>query len=238
MIKFLQCLCFLAVLTAPSEAASGLIEPRLTLPLQHHAAPRVALTLDACEGKADERILAALIANRIPATVFVTARWLARNAPAVAEMKAHADLFEIENHGARHVPAVDYPTRVFGLAAAGSPQAVAAEIAGGAAAVQAATGRRPAWYRGATGKYSASALAAIAARGEHVAGYSLIADQGALLGSAGTARNIENARSGDVIIAHLNQPSKPAGLGVIAGVLALKARGFVFVRLQDALPPP
>jgi peptidoglycan/xylan/chitin deacetylase (PgdA/CDA1 family) len=233
-IKILQCLAFLALWTAGAEAAPNLVEPRLVLPLQHHAVPRVALTLDACTGAADQRILGALIENRIPATVFVTARWLKRNGPVVKEMLAHPDLFEIENHGARHLPAVDVPVTVYGLAAAGSPAAVKQEVLQGAAAITVTTGRPPRWFRGATGKYSPAAITGIEALGERVAGYSIIADAGATLGATRTARNIAAARAGDVIIAHLNQPAKPAGAGVVAGILALKAKGFVFVRLEDA----
>ena len=47
-------------------------------------------------------------------------------------------------------------------------------------------------------------------------------------------RRIAAARDGDVVIAHINQPTHSAGEGVARGVLALKARGVHFVRLSDA----
>lgn len=221
-----------AVLFATSALAGPkLVEPRLTLPVAAGQQPHVALTLDACSGKADDRILNALVQNDIPATVFVTARWLKRNDAALHLMLAHPDLFEIENHGARHLPALDYPGTVYGLAGAGSPAAVKAEVAGGAAAVLATTGRNPQWYRGATGKYSPGALALIIASGESVAGYSLIADDGALLSKSGVARRLAGAKDGDVVIAHVNHPEKPAGEGLVQGILALKSGGYVFVKL-------
>src|SRR5258708_7812071 len=102
-----------------AASASPLIEPRLRLPLETNGAHRVALTLDACSGKVDGRILDALIANHVPATIFATARGLKRNAAAIAEINAHPDLFEVENHGARHLPAVDEPRLVYGIPAAG-----------------------------------------------------------------------------------------------------------------------
>lgn len=217
--------------------ASKLVEPRLLLPAET-GAPRVALTLDACSGKVDDRILRTLIDNRIPATIFATARWLKRNPAAMAEINAHRDLFEVENHGARHLPAVDEAGKVYGLATAGSPDAVRAEVAGGGDAVAAAIGHTPLWFRGATGKYTASAMALIEQMHYRIAGYSLRADDGASLGTAATARRIEAAHDGDVIIAHVNQPARPAGAGVVEGVLALKSRGFRFVRLEDAFHPP
>ena len=226
----------LVALTAAAPA-SKLIEPRLVLPPETAGNPRVALTLDACSGKADARILDALIINHIPATIFVTARWLKRNGAAIAEIDVYPDLFEVENHGAKHMLAVDEPVTVFGIAAAGSPEAVRAEVDGGERAVAAATGRTPRWFRGAAGKYTLSAEALITAMRFRIAGYSLIADDGARLGTAATARRIEGAKDGDVIIAHVNQPARPAGAGVVEGILTLKARGYTFMRLEDAFPP-
>lgn len=218
-------------LASPALAGTKLVEPRLTLPASARQQPHVALTLDACSGKTDDRIVTALIDNNIPATVFVTARWLKRNAPALKLVLAHPDLFEIENHGAKHLPALDRPGTVFGLAGAGSPQAVKTEVEDGAAAVLAATGKKPLWYRGATGKYTSSALALIIAEGEAVAGYSLIADDGALLSKSGVMKRLARAKDGDVIIAHVNHPGKPAGEGLVEGILALKRKGYAFVKL-------
>ena len=220
----------LVCITSPAKAG-GLIEPRLTLPGTAHQQPHIALTLDACSGRSDGRILSTLIDNRIPATVFVTARWLNRNPAALKLLLAHPDLFQIENHGARHMPAVDRPMTIFGIRAAGSAGAVKKEVSGGATAILAATGHVPHWFRGATGKYTASSVALVRAEGEAVAGYSLIADDGAKLGKAATARRIGQARNGDVIIAHMNHPERHAGQGVVAGIMALRAKGFIFVKL-------
>ena len=230
MLRPLACLAILLLSAAPA-AAGDLVEPRLTLPSAARQQPHVALTLDACSGKADGRIIKALVDNRIPATIFVTARWLRDNAASLKVIMAHPDLFQIENHGARHVPAVDHPLSVFGIKAAGSAAAVRQEISGGATAILAATGHVPRWFRGATGKYSRSAMAIVTSQGEAVAGYSLVADDGARLGTQATAHRILKARDGDVIIAHVNHPERPAGKGVVDGILALKAKGYVFIRL-------
>jgi peptidoglycan/xylan/chitin deacetylase (PgdA/CDA1 family) len=223
---------------SPPAGAGPLVEPRLTLAGATRQQPHVALTLDACSGGVDMRVINALVSGRTPATVFVTARWLKGNGAALKVLLAHPDLFQIENHGARHVAAIDFPGRVYGIAGAGSAAAVKQEVAGGAAAVLAATGKVPHWFRGATGKYSRGALAVIAATGEAVAGYSLIADGGAALPAASVARRVAGARSGEVIIAHVNHPEKPAGAGLVQGIAALKAKGFVFVKLGPPRPQP
>lgn len=215
--------------------AQPLIEPRLTVKPGASHGPYVALTLDACMGKADERILQALIDNHIRATIFVTARWLKYNTKAVEQIKAHPDLFEVEDHGAMHRPAVDVPMSVFGLATAGSTQAVHQEVAGGADAIVKTFGHEPRWFRGATGQYTASSLKEIEAMHLKIAGYSILGDGGASFSTQKTAVTIAAAKDGDVIVAHVNQPLKPAGIGVIEGVLKLKAAGFIFLRLEDGV---
>jgi peptidoglycan/xylan/chitin deacetylase (PgdA/CDA1 family) len=237
MIKriFYGTLLFLALSsTAPAQI---LIEPHLTIKPGTHHGPRIALTFDACTGQVDKRILQTLIDNRIRSTIFVTARWLKRNPLAIAEIKLHPDLFEVENHGARHVPAVDVPMNVFGIAAAGSPAAVNAEVLGGTDAVVAAFGSKPKWFRGATGKYTVSSENQIRKLGLKIAGYSVLGDGGASYSSAKAAQVIGAARDGDVIVAHINQPNKPAGIGVVQGILKLKAEGFAFLTLEDGALP-
>jgi peptidoglycan/xylan/chitin deacetylase (PgdA/CDA1 family) len=172
--------------------------------------------------------------ERIAATVFVTARWLRRNAEATAIFKAHPDLFELEDHGREHLAAIDRVATVYGVRSAGSPEALSLEVAGGAEAMLAAGLGKPAWFRGATAKYSPSAIAQIEAMGYRIAGYSLNGDGGSLLGAKAATKRIAAAQDGDVIIAHINQPDHAAGAGVAAGILALKKRGFEFVLLRDA----
>ena len=69
--------------------------------------------------------------------------------------------------------------------------------------------------------------------GLRVAGYSVNGDGGSLLGAGASQRRIAAAKDGDVVIAHINQPSHAAGEGVVKGILDLKAKGFAFVRLSD-----
>lgn len=234
-MRLLCCLLVATMLPAGVAEArqSDIVEPTLHVARGGLGAPRVALTFDACMGKTDKRILTSLIDNQVPATIFVTGRWLKRNRTALAEMRAHPDLFEIENHGARHIPAVDRQAKIYGIAAAGSPEAVQAEVEGGANAVRAAGGGNPKWFRGSTARYSKSAIAEIRKLGFRVAGYSVNGDGGALLGAKATEKRIAAARDGDVVIAHINQPRHAAGEGVAKAIADLKAKGYAFVRLSD-----
>lgn len=230
-----------ACLAVPALAAAlpraVVFEPVLTLP-PSPGAPRVALTLDACDGAVDHRILDLLIARDIPATIFASGRWIARNPDTLALLLAHPALFEVEDHGARHVPAIDVPMSLYGLHAAGSPAAVATEVTGGTAILIAAGAPPPKWFRGAGAEYDASAEAQIHQLGYRLAGFSLNGDGGASLSEAGTRARFDMARDGAVILAHLNQPHRPAGAGVAAGIDDLLARGYHFVRLDTAFPVP
>ncbi len=223
-----------AIIPAPKAKGPKLVEPHLhVIRSGLKARPRIALTFDACMGKADDRILSALVSERIPATIFVTARWLKHNPQALKVMLDNPDLFELENHGQNHIPAVDKPVSIYGIASAGSPEAVRQEVQGGADAMLASGVPAPHWFRGSTAKYDLSSIAQIRAMGYRIAGYSVNGDGGSLLGAAVTEKRIASAKDGDVVISHINQPTHAAGEGVAKAILDLKARGVEFVRLQD-----
>lgn len=216
-------------------AGAAEYEPSLRFPASGPGRT-VALTLDACAGGFDRRIFDTLVQSKIKATIFVTKRWLDANPRAFAEIKAHPDLFQVENHGAMHVPAVTGSPFVYGIRTAGTVEAVRAEVEGGANAIQQAGAGYPRWYRGATARYSGDAMTAIKKLNFRIAGYSLNADGGASLPAGEVVRRLATARSGDVIIGHINQPNRPAGAGMVEGLKDLQASGARFVRLDDVAP--
>jgi len=221
-------------LPLPAQANEGLIEPRLMLRTNNEGQKTVALTLDACPGAFDAKIIEALVEWRVPATIFMTGAWIHTNPVGLAAIMAHPDLFAIGNHGAHHVPAVLGERSLFGLRVAGDMAAIRDEVGRGEEAIFVATGVKSTWYRGATALYSPAAVPAIEGMGFSIAGYSLNADMGASLPAEVVAWRMRQAKDGDVIIAHTNQPRKPSGFGVIAGVRALLDQDVHFVRL-DAL---
>ncbi|HVZ10226.1 polysaccharide deacetylase family protein [Rhodopila sp.] len=206
---------------------------RLAIPL---GGPRtVALTLDACGGGSDMRVIRVLLDHAVPATIFVTALWLRGNAPVLASLMARPDLFSLQDHGERHLPPILGQRHIYGLPVAGTLEVIRHEVEAGAAAVVAHGAPRPTWYRGATALYSSDAMQAIEALGFRVAAYSLNADQGASLPAAAVMHRVQAAVSGDVIIGHVNQPHRPSGEGLAAGIAALREAGTRFVTL-DAVP--
>ena len=195
----------------------------------------VALTLDACGGAFDADLVRFLVEHRIPATIFATKLWLDRNPEGVAILKRHAELFDIEDHGAKHVPAViGAGRRVYGIAGNPDVEHLREEVLQGAKAIEQATGTKPLWYRGATALYDPLAILDIEAMGYRIAGFSLNADAGATLSKSEIVARIRAAKSGDILIAHMNKPRSDTAEGLAEGLSGLLAKGFRFIRLRDA----
>ncbi|HEY4372635.1 MAG TPA: polysaccharide deacetylase family protein [Burkholderiales bacterium] len=226
----------LGALATPHELAHAIkpVEVHQRLVLTPEDGKTVALTLDACGGAYDAQLIDLLIRERIPATLFVTRKWLARNPQPLAVLRAHADLFQIEDHGANHVPAVIGPgRRVYGIAGDLDLAHLHSEVADGAAAISATGASAPRWYRDATAVYDPAAILAINAMGYKVAGFSLNADAGATLKRNAIIERVRRAQPGDIIIAHMNRPNGDTAEGLAAALPELLARGFRFVTLND-----
>lgn len=216
--------------------ADGPIEPHMRLANPPPDGLTVVLTLDACPGAFDHRIANALVESRIPATIFVTELWIRRNPAGLALLLAHPDLFALENHGARHIPPVLGTRAIYGIKVAGDLPSIRQEVTEGAAAITSASGVAPRWYRAATGFYTPSVIPVIRQLGFGIGAYSFSADLGASLPAAKVAARIANAANGDVIVAHINQPLRPSGAGVVTGVRDLQRRGARFLRLDQLTP--
>src|SRR6185437_9695676 len=152
-------------------------------------------------------------------------RRLAKNAETLKLLLAHPELFQLENHGAMHVPAVLGAEKLYGIAPAGTLAAVSAEVEGGAKAMAACGIAKPGWYRDATALYSPDALKLIRQMGYRIGGFSLNADFGASLPADKVHERFLTAEDGDVIIGHVNQPKRSSGAGIASGAIALKAKG-------------
>jgi len=213
------------------------LHQRLDLPVPIGTQPQTnvaALTLDACSGGFDADLIDFLIAHRVPATVFATKRWIDRNPAGVAMLNGHRDLFQIEDHGANHVPAViGSGRRVYGIAGEPDIAHLQREVLDGARAVEQMSGSAPRWYRGATAEYDPAALDVIKSLGYKVAGFSVNADLGATLSRKAVAERLKAVTSGDIIIAHMNKPDSDTAEGLAVGLTKLLADGFRFVTLDQ-----
>lgn len=227
--------CVIALgLKVPSASAESLTE------IHDRIAPvtgnnnRIALTLDACGGAFDRDLIRFLISNRIPATLFATKKWIDKNPMGVAMLKANLDLFDIEDHGENHIPAViGVGKKVYGIPGEPDVLHLRKEVLEGAHAIERATGVPTHWYRGATAEYDQQASDEIRAMGFKIAGFSVNADAGATLKKPQIIDRLRHVKGGDVIIAHMNKPASDTAEGLTVGLAELVRRGFVFVRLDQ-----
>lgn len=195
---------------------------------------RVALTLDACSGAYDADLVEFLIRDRIAATLFLTGRWIHANPSGVAVLRENLDLFEIENHGENHIPAVlGRGESVYGIPGEPDVEHLRREILDEAESIRRALGVATHWYRAATAEYDRGALEEIRRLGFRVAGFSVNADAGATLDRADIVARMRRVRGGDVIIAHMNKPRAETFEGLKSALPELRQRGLRFVRLDE-----
>jgi peptidoglycan/xylan/chitin deacetylase (PgdA/CDA1 family) len=221
------------LLALPSHAQSW-VEPHHRLAVAGAAQqPLAAITLDACGGAFDAQLINLLVAQRVPATIFVTKKWLDGNAAGTAALLAHPELFELQDHGTAHIPAV-IGRRVYGIAGEPDMAHVRSEVSGAAQAITQLTGHAPHFYRGATAVYDKDAMRAIEAMGYAIAGFSVNADAGATLPQSSIVARLRGVKDGDVVIAHMNKPAGATFEGFAVALPELLARRFRFVKLSDA----
>ncbi|GFE62522.1 polysaccharide deacetylase [Geobacter sp. AOG2] len=196
----------------------------------------VALTLDACgsgKGKGvDAKLMDFLARERIPATLFINARWIDAN-PELFKRLAANPLFEIANHGMWHKPASVDGRSVYGIQGTKDTGELVEEIERNARKIEAITGKRPKLYRSGTAYYDEVAVEVANALGHEVAGFSILGDAGATYSAAQVRAALLKAGPGDIIICHMNHPESGTGAGIMAAVPELLHRGLRFVRMSD-----
>jgi len=195
---------------------------------------RVALTLDACSGRYDDDLIEFLIRNRIPASIFATKKWLDHNPFGVSVIKAHLDLFDVEDHGENHIPAViGIGRKVYGIPGEPDLMHLRREVTEGARAIEQVIGVAPHWYRGATAEYDQQAIDEIGKEGYRIAGFSVNADAGATLKRQAIEERLKHVKDRDVIIAHMNKPASDSAEGLSVALTDMLRAGIVFVRLDQ-----
>lgn len=196
----------------------------------------LALTFDACGSYSDgvdTRILQFLTRHRIPATLFISGRWIQKH-PQDFWVLAQNPLFEIENHGANHQPASTEGRSAYGLLGTRSPEELYREVEGNARLIEDLTGRRPRFYRSGTAYYDPGAIALIQQWGVQPVGFSILGDAGATYSRSQVKQAfLKGIQPGAVSIMHMNHPERDSGNGLIDTLPELIRQGYRFVHLKD-----
>jgi peptidoglycan/xylan/chitin deacetylase (PgdA/CDA1 family) len=196
----------------------------------------VVLTLDACGSKSGKGIDAELIRflekERVPATLFINARWIDAN-PELFLQLARNPLFTIANHGLLHKPASVNGKSIYGINGTRNVGELVEEIELNAEKIRKLTGKRPEYYRSGTAYYDEIAVQVAERLGHKVIGFSVLGDAGATYSKEQVIAALLTSTSGSIVILHMNHPESGTGRGVMAAVPLLKMKGFRFVRLSD-----
>lgn len=203
--------------------------------------PVMALTFDACGGPGGDGYDAALIdylrRERVPATLFVTSKWIAARRATAAALAADP-LFELENHGSAHRPCSVTGRSAYDIRGTRNTADAVDEIQRGARAIFELTGRAPRFYRPGTAYFDDVCLDVAGALGEAAAGFAVNADGGTGFSRSQVKAALLKAPNGAIALLHMNHPASQTAEGVMDAVPLLRARGVKLVRLGDAIAKP
>ena len=197
----------------------------------------IALTFDACGGRQgsgyDSLLINYLRKDTIPATLFVTGRWIDSNFKTFLNL-AKDSLFEIENHGLNHKPCSANGESEFGIQGTRTISDAYDEIEANAEKIRLLTGHRPEFFRSATA-FTDEACAKMA----QMLGITFISFD-VLSGDAIPKTPIktivtnvlEHIRPGAIVIMHFNHPENNTYEALLKLIPKLKAEGYQFVKLQ------
>ena len=195
----------------------------------------LALTMDACGSKTDsldEELIDFLTREQIPATLFITSRWIDKHPDKFKRLAANP-LFDIQNHGKDHRPASVNGQSIYGIDGTKNAKALAKEVLDSANKIERMTGKRPIFFRSGTAYYDEYAVSMISDMGFQSIGFSVLGDKGATYTAPEVVEAFLTAKAGDIIICHMNHPEKETGKGLMQVLPMLKQQGYRFVLLKD-----
>jgi len=198
----------------------------------------IALTFDACGGPGgsgyDQALISFLRRREVPATLFLNSRWIDAN-PVAFRRLAGEPLFEIANHGTRHLPLSVSGQSAYGIAGTRNAGQVYDEIAGNQAKLTRLLGVPPRLFRAGTAYSDDVAARIVTAMGDRLVTFSVNGDGGATFTPGQVRSAVTGAPGGSIVIGHMNHPESGTAQGITAAVPDLLASGYRFVRLSDEL---
>jgi peptidoglycan/xylan/chitin deacetylase (PgdA/CDA1 family) len=198
----------------------------------------IALSFDACGGRGgsgyDRDLIDFLRRRQVPATLFLNSRWIDAN-PIPFSQLAGEPLFEIGNHGTRHLPLSVTGRSAYGIAGTRDAGQVYDEVAGNQAKLTRLMDGPPQLFRAGTAYSDDVAARIVAAMGVRLVTFSVNGDGGATFTPSEVFTTVTTAPGGSVVIGHMNHPEGGTARGIAAAVPRLLASGYRFVRLSDEL---
>ena len=196
----------------------------------------IALTFDACGGRGgsdyDQALIGFLRRREVPATLFLNSRWIDAN-PAVFRQLAGEPLFEIANHGTRHLPLSVTGRSAYGIPGTRNAGEVYDEVARNQAKLTRLLGVSPRFFRAGTAYCDDVAARIVTAMADRLVSFSVNGDGGATFTPAQVRSTVTAAPGGSIVLCHMNHPGSGTAQGIAAAVPRLMSAGYRFVRLSD-----
>ena len=180
----------------------------------------------------DEKLINFLKQEKVPATLFINARWIDKNLNTFKAL-ASTPLFEIANHGLEHKPASVNGKSIYGLDGSKNMEELIDEIELNARKIEQITDKRPKYFRSGTAYYDEVAVKIANKLNHQVIGFSILGDGGATFSKEKVENAFLKAKNGEIAIIHMNHPLSQTADGTIKVINELKQKGFKFVRLSD-----
>jgi len=198
----------------------------------------IALTFDACGGPGgsgyDQALISFLRRREVPATLFLNSRWIDAN-PVAFRQLAGEPLFEIANHGTRHLPLSVTGQSAYGIGGTRNAGEVYDEVAGNQAKLTRLLGVPPRFFRAGTAYSDDVAARIVTAMGDRLVTFSVNGDGGATFTPWQVRSTVSGAPGGSIVLCHMNHPESGTARGITDAVPDLLASGYRFVRLSDEL---
>jgi len=198
----------------------------------------IAFTFDGCGGWGssgyNEILINFLRKEKIPATLFVTGKWIDANRKTFAQLSADT-LFEIENHGLNHRLCSVNGASKYGIAGTNNVGEVVDEMEMNARKIYNLTNRRPHFFRSATAYIDETSVEIARELNLEVVSFSVLSgDAIPDTPAENISQNILiNIHPGAIVIMHFNHPNWQEKQALEMAVPKLRKMGYKFVKLEN-----
>lgn len=190
---------------------------------------KVALTFDACptgkDDEYDERVIEVLIREKVPATLFMSGRWVEKNGERT-KFLAGQPQFEIANHAFWHPHMLEK-----------DDERIVRELRRTQTIIKKVTGKRPKYFRPPFGEVDARLAKLAAQAGLVTVQYDIASgDPDPGLSAKRIARAVVNeAKGGSIVVFHMNENGVRTAEALPEIIKVLREKGFELMTVGEIL---
>ena len=219
--------CTLTLITAAAHGGGG-IEPKI---IEHgpRDGKKIALTFDACptgrEDEYDEKVIEVLIKEAVPATLFLSGRWIEKNRDEAMALAANRQ-FEIANHAFRHPHMLEK-----------DDERIVRELKRTQEIIRKTTGKRPRYFRPPFGEVDERLAKLAAEAGLVTVQYDIASgDPDPGLSAKRIVRGVVgDAKGGSIVVFHMNKNGRRTAEVLPEVIKQLREKGFELVTVGELL---